>query len=217
MTNRIDIVLKAITDRIARALPSDTVKNLKLNLTSTTFVLSSRSYPTKDLQCLTHTHSSINTITLHPKQQSNSRDSKAEEEEQKRKGNPEDTDNITHNKKQKDTPQLELNDTTAVDNLGSNRDDEGIEWLDFGEPPYFVDTSKESVYESLIQKMPKCLLNYDFRIQKGDPRNLKIPCMIDDYDRGCRKPSNLEDGFYKDTIKLGPEYLTVMGDEGEVT
>ncbi|GKD95364.1 ty3-gypsy retrotransposon protein [Tanacetum coccineum] len=39
----------------------------------------------------------------------------------------------------------------------------------------------------------------------------------DDYDRGCRKPSDLEDGFYKDTIKLGPEYLTGMDDEGEVT
>ncbi|GJV62732.1 MAK10-like protein [Tanacetum coccineum] len=36
-----------------------------------------------------------------------------------------------------------------------------------------------------------------------------------DYDRGCRKPSDLEDGFYKDTIKLGPEYLTRMDDEGE--
>ncbi|GKE69314.1 hypothetical protein Tco_1527386, partial [Tanacetum coccineum] len=39
----------------------------------------------------------------------------------------------------------------------------------------------------------------------------------DDYDRGCRKPSDLEDGFYKNTIKLGSEYLTGMDDEGEVT
>nr|GEV79224.1 hypothetical protein [Tanacetum cinerariifolium] len=31
MTNKIDTVLKAVTHRIARALPSDTVKNLKLN------------------------------------------------------------------------------------------------------------------------------------------------------------------------------------------
>ncbi|GKA34408.1 hypothetical protein Tco_0720837 [Tanacetum coccineum] len=34
MTNKIDIVLKAITDRIAGALPSDTVKNPKLNTSS---------------------------------------------------------------------------------------------------------------------------------------------------------------------------------------
>ncbi|GKD47968.1 hypothetical protein Tco_1276944, partial [Tanacetum coccineum] len=39
----------------------------------------------------------------------------------------------------------------------------------------------------------------------------------DDYDRGCRKPSDLEDGFFKDTIKLGPEYLIGMDDKGEVT
>ncbi|GJW02506.1 hypothetical protein Tco_1561362 [Tanacetum coccineum] len=38
-----------------------------------------------------------------------------------------------------------------------------------------------------------------------------------DYDRGCKKPSDLEDGFYKYTIKLGLEYLTGMDDEGEVT
>nr|GEY69436.1 hypothetical protein [Tanacetum cinerariifolium] len=39
----------------------------------------------------------------------------------------------------------------------------------------------------------------------------------DDYDKERRKPSDLEDGFYRDTIKLGPEYVTGMDDEGEVT
>ncbi|GKD47547.1 hypothetical protein Tco_1276523 [Tanacetum coccineum] len=121
MTNKINIVLKAITDRMAGALPSDMVKNSKLNVNSTTSVLSARSYPTEDPQCSTHIHGSINTNTIHLKQQSNSRDSKAEEEDK------------------------------------------------------------------------------------------------DDYDRGCRKPSDLEDGFYKDTTKLGPEYMTGMDDEGEVT
>ncbi|GKE76767.1 MAK10-like protein [Tanacetum coccineum] len=41
-TNKIDIVLKAITDRIAGALPSDTVKNPKLNVNSTSPVLSAQ-------------------------------------------------------------------------------------------------------------------------------------------------------------------------------
>ncbi|GJX75176.1 hypothetical protein Tco_0313771 [Tanacetum coccineum] len=45
MTNKINTVLKAITDRIAGTLPSDTVKNSKL---STSLVLSARSYPTID-------------------------------------------------------------------------------------------------------------------------------------------------------------------------
>ncbi|GJS33801.1 hypothetical protein Tco_0532183 [Tanacetum coccineum] len=48
MTNKIDIVLKAITDRIAGTLPSDTVKNPKLG---THPVSSARSYPTIDPQC----------------------------------------------------------------------------------------------------------------------------------------------------------------------
>ncbi|GJU55223.1 hypothetical protein Tco_1228937, partial [Tanacetum coccineum] len=48
MTNKIDTVLKAITDRIMGALPSNMVKNPKL---STIPVLSARSYPTEDPQC----------------------------------------------------------------------------------------------------------------------------------------------------------------------
>ncbi|GJS27627.1 hypothetical protein Tco_0488247 [Tanacetum coccineum] len=53
MTNKIDTVLKAITDRIAGTLPSDTDKNQKL---STYLVLCARSYPSEDLQCSTQTH-----------------------------------------------------------------------------------------------------------------------------------------------------------------
>ncbi|GKC23397.1 MAK10-like protein [Tanacetum coccineum] len=59
MANKIDIVLKAITDRMAGTLPSDTIKNPKL---STTPVLSARSYPTIDPQCSSHPSNSINVI-----------------------------------------------------------------------------------------------------------------------------------------------------------
>ncbi|GJT92382.1 hypothetical protein Tco_1081227 [Tanacetum coccineum] len=59
MTNKIDTVLKAITDRIAGTLPSDTVENLKLSATP---VLSARSYPTIDPKCSTHPSNSINAI-----------------------------------------------------------------------------------------------------------------------------------------------------------
>nr|GEY17586.1 hypothetical protein [Tanacetum cinerariifolium] len=62
MTNKIDTMLKAITDQMVSTLPSDTVKNLKL---STYPVLSTRSYPTKDPQCLTQTYGLINAITIH--------------------------------------------------------------------------------------------------------------------------------------------------------
>ncbi|GKE68311.1 MAK10-like protein, partial [Tanacetum coccineum] len=49
MTNKIDTVLKAITDRMAGALPSDTVKNPKQNFNSTSPVLSAHSYPTGEV------------------------------------------------------------------------------------------------------------------------------------------------------------------------
>ncbi|GKA55153.1 hypothetical protein Tco_0754102 [Tanacetum coccineum] len=65
MTNKIDTVLKAITDRITRALPSDMVKNLKL---STSPVLSARSYPIIDPQCSSHPSTSINAIKAHSKE-----------------------------------------------------------------------------------------------------------------------------------------------------
>ncbi|GJY65076.1 hypothetical protein Tco_0466536 [Tanacetum coccineum] len=68
MTNKIDTVLKAITDQMARAILNDMVKNPKLNIDPTSLILSARSYPTEDPQCSTHIHGSINTITIHPKQ-----------------------------------------------------------------------------------------------------------------------------------------------------
>ncbi|GKE97952.1 hypothetical protein Tco_0021303 [Tanacetum coccineum] len=93
LTNKIDTMLKVITDQITGALLSDTVKNLKL---STSSVLSARSYPTKDPQCLTHIHGSINTITIHFKQQNDSYDSMDKEEEQEREGGLKDTNTIAY-------------------------------------------------------------------------------------------------------------------------
>nr|GEU35686.1 MAK10-like protein [Tanacetum cinerariifolium] len=65
ITNKIDTVLKAITDRIVRALPSDTVKNPKLNVFP---VLSARSYPIIDPQCSSHPSTSINAIKAYSKE-----------------------------------------------------------------------------------------------------------------------------------------------------
>ncbi|GJU97530.1 hypothetical protein Tco_1326801 [Tanacetum coccineum] len=140
MTNKINTVLKVITDRIAGALPSNTVKNPKLNTSLVLFA---------------------------PK-----------EEEREREGDPDHTNTIAYIKEQRDAPLLERKDIPTVDNLGPNKDDKRIEWIDVEEPLDLVNISEESVYESLIKEMLKCILNYDFKIKKGDPRNLKIPCMI---------------------------------------
>ncbi|GJU79348.1 hypothetical protein Tco_1276418 [Tanacetum coccineum] len=65
MTNKIDTVLKVITDRIAGTLPSDTVKNPKLG---THPVSSARSYPSIDPQCSCPPSNSINAIKAHFKE-----------------------------------------------------------------------------------------------------------------------------------------------------
>ncbi|GJR89079.1 hypothetical protein Tco_0213090 [Tanacetum coccineum] len=72
MTNKIDTVLKAITDQMARALPSDTVKNPKLN---TSLVLFVRSYPTINPQCSSHPSTSINAVKTCSKEASHSQTS----------------------------------------------------------------------------------------------------------------------------------------------
>ncbi|GJT59120.1 hypothetical protein Tco_1002653 [Tanacetum coccineum] len=48
MTNKIDTFLKAINDRMTGALPSDMVKNSKLNVNLISSVSSARSYPMED-------------------------------------------------------------------------------------------------------------------------------------------------------------------------
>ncbi|GJV82765.1 hypothetical protein Tco_1522663 [Tanacetum coccineum] len=72
MTNKINTVLKAITDRIAGALPSDTVKNPKLN---TFQVLSICSYPKTNPQCSSHLSTSINAVKTCSKEGSHSQTS----------------------------------------------------------------------------------------------------------------------------------------------
>nr|GEZ32676.1 hypothetical protein [Tanacetum cinerariifolium] len=64
MTNKIDTFLKAINDRMTGALPSDTVKNPKLNVNSTSSVSSACSYPMKDPQSSSNPFKSVNAIKM---------------------------------------------------------------------------------------------------------------------------------------------------------
>ncbi|GJT02383.1 MAK10-like protein [Tanacetum coccineum] len=69
-----------------RSLPRDMVKNPKL---STALVLSARSYPNMDPQCSNHIYGSIDAVTIHPKQQSNSYDDREKENKEEEKDNSE--------------------------------------------------------------------------------------------------------------------------------
>ncbi|GJS57570.1 hypothetical protein Tco_0652354 [Tanacetum coccineum] len=66
MTNKIDTVLKVITDRIAGTLPSDMVKNPKLGTHPVSFP---RSYLTIDPQCSSHPSNLIKAIKAHFKEE----------------------------------------------------------------------------------------------------------------------------------------------------
>ncbi|GKC99391.1 hypothetical protein Tco_1169666, partial [Tanacetum coccineum] len=135
MTNKINTVLKAITDRIDGALPSDMVKNPKLNVNSTSLVLSARSYPMEDPQCSYQINGSINTIAIH---QSNPHNDKPEED-------PKNSNAAEHKEEQRGL-QPELKEPIDIEKIGPSRNDKEreIEWLDVEEPLDLVDTSEES-------------------------------------------------------------------------
>ncbi|GJY71596.1 hypothetical protein Tco_0475299 [Tanacetum coccineum] len=97
--------------------------------------------------------------------------------EEKEKEDRDKTNTVERMNKQRDKLQPEPNDPTAIDKIGPIQGNEEIKWLDVEEPLNLVDTSEESIYESLIREIPKCSLSlrFDFRIEKGDPLNLKIP------------------------------------------
>ncbi|GKB74938.1 hypothetical protein Tco_0936350 [Tanacetum coccineum] len=60
MTNKINTFLKAINDRMTGALPSDTVKNPKLNVNPTSSVSSARSYSMEDPHSTSNPFNSVN-------------------------------------------------------------------------------------------------------------------------------------------------------------
>ncbi|GJW40672.1 MAK10-like protein [Tanacetum coccineum] len=86
MTNKINTVLKVITDQITGTLPSDTIKNPKLG---TTPVLFARSYPTIDPQCSSHPSNSINAIKAHFKEATTSQTSLRQPESENKPSQPE--------------------------------------------------------------------------------------------------------------------------------
>ncbi|GJV61369.1 MAK10-like protein [Tanacetum coccineum] len=184
MTNKIDTVLKAITDRIAGALPNDTVKNPKL---STSPVLSARSYPTKDLQCSTHIHGSINTITIHPKQQNDSHDNEPAESEEEEKDSPENTNtnpfaspdpsvSFITEKVRDDGDVIFIEIVKKNDDSRKEKPEAGglkVEYFDT-----FLTLSELAYHKYLMcGHIPSIFLRNPI-ITEGCPSNLKIPCNI---------------------------------------
>ncbi|GJZ78466.1 hypothetical protein Tco_0643303 [Tanacetum coccineum] len=162
MTNRIDTVLKAITDRIMGALPRDTVKNPKLNINATSPVLSAHSYLTGDPQCSTQLYNSINTITICLKQLNKS------------------YTKFVCTKDDRDVMFIEIIRKYDDSHKEGPKDEENttIEGL---EVEYFdtFSTRSELAYHNYLMSgpIPSLFLRNPI-ITKGCPSNLKIPCNI---------------------------------------
>ncbi|GJW94440.1 hypothetical protein Tco_0174112 [Tanacetum coccineum] len=139
------------------ALPSDTVKNPKLNINSTTSVRSARSYPTEDPQCSTHIHGSINTITIHLKQQSDSHDNKPEENKEKEKTSQEEINTNSS------TPPRDDGDVMFIEIVKKNDDSRKEEPEVGGLEKAYIDLN------SPLNIMTRMMYNWIMR-KKLDPR-----------------------------------------------
>ncbi|GJX85764.1 hypothetical protein Tco_0336538 [Tanacetum coccineum] len=170
MTNKIDTVLKAITDRIAGTLPSDTVKNPKL---STSLVLSACSYPTEDSQC-----QAMSMVRSTPSQSipSNKATPMMTKHKRMRKFVPQSSNTELVCTKGDDE------DVIFVDIVQKN-DDSCKEEPEAGEQEveYFdmLPTRSELAYHKYLMygPIPSIFLRNPI-ITEGCPSNLKIPCNI---------------------------------------
>ncbi|GKE06410.1 retrotransposon ORF1 [Tanacetum coccineum] len=160
-TYKINTVLKAITNQIAGTLPSDNPK------VGTHLVLSACSHPTTDPQYSIQIHSSINTITVQPKQPKKSRDDVLEIKHEE--SNPDDTN---------PNPQPQPDRFASI----TTEQNEG-ETATTEEPvvEYFntFPTRDELNYPRYLMSGPNPLIFLrNHIITEGCPHNLKIPCNI---------------------------------------
>ncbi|GKC17236.1 hypothetical protein Tco_1014018 [Tanacetum coccineum] len=119
----------------------------------------------------------VNTITIVKKE-----DEPREPETSKLSETGHDDSNLAKDLSDESFEPKEITNDVGLSNLGNKEGRDGIEkdneWIKYEEPLDLVDLHDESIYESIIEEMPRCSLNYDFRIKKGDPNNLKFPCTI---------------------------------------
>ncbi|GJX92372.1 hypothetical protein Tco_0345698 [Tanacetum coccineum] len=202
MTNKIDIVLKAITDRIAGTLPSDTVKNPKLG---THTVSSALSYPIIDPQCSSQPSTSINATKAHF-------NDAATEPQQPEEPEPTLEDEFLVRKLNSMLESLGLVPRSFNAKFIFSKDDDGevmfIKIVRDNEPqcddPHKVEgaTTEEPVVEYFNTFPARNELTY--HRNKEDNR------------REVQYVMSKILGFYKECLELGPEYLTGVDDEEEV-
>ncbi|GKC55872.1 hypothetical protein Tco_1083470 [Tanacetum coccineum] len=221
MTNKIDTMLKAITDRIAGTLPSDTVKNPKL---STYPVLSARSYLTENPQCSTQTHvpQLSNTELIVTKEEDGdvmfieiiSKDDNSCKEEPKTEG---------QKVKIKGMHVIVGNFTYIVDFMiiedVSSIIDPGLSQVVLGKPFVEISNMTHDPPEGVVKftnrnnevayKMPHKIEQYDSLsdLVKEHTKSVYLR-NEEDKRRGLEYVMSKILGFYKECLELKPEYLT---------
>nr|GEV59968.1 retrovirus-related Pol polyprotein from transposon TNT 1-94 [Tanacetum cinerariifolium] len=233
VTNKIDTVLKAITDRIAGALPSDTVNNPKL--------------------------SSINAVTIHSEKQSDSYDRKAKDNEEEEKDSPE---NVHVNpstspdpsvvfitekgddgevmfieliRKNDDSCEREPKEEGSTTTKGENSN-RGVSKFTgrikgmhvfIGNFTYIVDFMIiEDISSTIDPRLSQVVLGKPFveisNMTHDPPKEKEHTKLVylrneEDKRRGAEYVMSKILGFYKECLELRPKYVTGMDDEGEVT
>ncbi|GKA97438.1 hypothetical protein Tco_0825332 [Tanacetum coccineum] len=225
MTNKIDTLLKAINDRMTGAFPSDTVKNPKLNVNSTSSVSSTRSYPIEDPQSSSHmkkdptcpllVRSGFLATQLEPKEDLGGI-SKVSNFTGRIKGMHIFVGNFTY-----------ISDFMIVENISSIIDPR-LSQVVLGKP--FVEISNMTRDLSLgvvkftggtneiSYKMPHKIEKYNSlsNLEKEHTKSVYLRNK-EDKRRGVEYVMNKILGFYKECLELGPEYLTGLEDEDRVT
>ncbi|GJT66057.1 hypothetical protein Tco_1017537 [Tanacetum coccineum] len=190
ITNKIETVLKAITDRIAGTLPSDTVKNPKLG---THPVSSAHSYPIIDPQLVEYfdTFPTRDELTCH------------------RKLNPTEDANggISNFTGRIKGMHVFVGNFTYVIDFMIVEDISSI--LDIR----FIRGTDEVTY-----KMPHKIEQYDSMsdLEKEHTKSVYLR-NEEDKRRGVEYVMRKILGVYKQCLELGPEYLAGVDDKGEVT
>ncbi|GJY62964.1 hypothetical protein Tco_0464424 [Tanacetum coccineum] len=144
---------------------------------------------------LNHIHGSINAITIHPKQQSESHDDKPEE-----------------NVEEEDNPE----NIHVVSQVVLGRPFVEISNMTHDPPEGVVRFTNES--DEVAYKMPHKIKQYN-SLSDLEKEHTKLVYLRNEEDkrRGVEYVMSKILGFYKECLELGPEYVTGMDDEGEVT
>ncbi|GKE25444.1 hypothetical protein Tco_1440828 [Tanacetum coccineum] len=244
MTNKIDTMLKVITDRIAGALPSDTVKNPKLSASP---VLSARSYPNTDPQCSNHVQVRstpsqsipINKATPMMRQQKIMKKKKRISWKISMSTPPHRP--IHPLRSSPKSPQIQFirriagigssiirhRDFMIVEDISSIIDPR-LSQVVLGKPFVEISNMTHDSPEGVVRftnrtkevayKMPHMIEQYN-SLSDLEKEHTKSVYLRNEEDkrRGVEYVMRKILEFYKECLELGPEYVTKINDEGEVT